>query len=179
MRISCDYFANFVADFRTTFVPSVAQRENFYVSRTSREMVAKVLNMFKNFMRIFSPKYFAILSRDCRASVANLSPRIFGKFSMQNFRDTRTNVVRVSYDDRTTVLRKHANTSRLSGEKIKLKLVSHWHANFSRLFCDCRSTFVRVSRTSRGEILANLQCGIFATLVRMSCECRTTVTRQS
>ena len=218
--------------------------------------------MFKNFMRIFSPKYFAILSRDCRAtvvrrscecrepvaakfwrifnakfsrhsyefrasvvrrsrdsiektckhlatiwrenktkasislaceflatvlrlsfdvraSVANLSRRNFGEFSMQNFRDTRTNVVRVSYDGRATVLRKHANTSRLSGEKIKLKLVSHWHVNFSRLFCDCRSTFVRVSRTCRGEILANLQCEIFATLVRMSCECRTTVTRQS
>ena len=28
-------------------------RENFHVSRTSRELVAKVLNMFKNFMRFF------------------------------------------------------------------------------------------------------------------------------
>ena len=38
---------------------------------------------------------------------------------------------------------------------------------------------MRVSRTCRREILANLQCEIFATLVRMSRECRTTVERQS
>ena len=83
-----------------------------------RELVAKVLNMFKNFMRLFSPKYFARLSCDVRASVASLSPGNFGEFTMRNFRDTRTNVARVSYDGRATVLRKHANTSRLSGEKI-------------------------------------------------------------
>ena len=50
---------------------------------------------------------------------------------------------------------------------------------FARLSRDCRATFVRVSRTCRREILANLQCEIFATLVRMSRECRTTVARQS
>ena len=93
-------------------------RENFHVSRTSRELVAKVLNMFKNWMRIFFPKYFARLSRDCRATVVRRS-------------------------------------------------------------CDGRATFVRMSRTCRREILANLQCEIFATLLRMSCECRTTVARQS
>ena len=108
-----------------------------------------------------------------------------------------------------------------------LKLVSHWHANFSRLFCElcrglshdirasvvriflCRklvakflnmlknfmrifspkyftrllcdgsATFVRVLRTCCREMLANLQCKIFATLLQMSRECRTTVARQS
>ena len=105
MRISRDCFANFVADFRTTFVRVSREcRENFLVSRTSRELVAKFFNMLKNFMRFFSPKYFARLSRDSRA------------------------------------------------------------------------TFVRVSRTCRREILANLQCEIFATFVR---ECRTTVARHS
>ena len=65
MSISRDCFANFVADFRTTFVRvSRKCRENFLVSQTSRELVAKFLNMFKNFMRIFSQKYFARLSRD-------------------------------------------------------------------------------------------------------------------
>ena len=65
MRISRDCFANFVADFRTTFVRVSREcRENSLVSRTSRELVAKFLNMFKNFMRIFSPKYFARQSRD-------------------------------------------------------------------------------------------------------------------
>ena len=38
-----------------------------------RELVAKVFNMLKNFMRIFSPKYFARLSRNCRATVARRS----------------------------------------------------------------------------------------------------------
>ena len=44
MRISCDCFANFVADFRMTFVRVSHQcRDNFLVSRTSRELVAKFL----------------------------------------------------------------------------------------------------------------------------------------
>ena len=108
MRISRDCLANFVADFRTTFVRVSREcRENFLVSRTSRELVAKIFNMLKNFMRIFSQKYLARLSRDGRV------------------------------------------------------------------------TFVRVPRTCRCEILANLLCEIFATLVRMSRECRTTVARQS
>ena len=111
------------------------------MSRTSRELVAKVLNMFKNWMRIFFPNYFASLSRDgratvarrsrdVRANVANLSPRNFGEFTMQNFRDTRTNVVRVSHDGRATVLRQHAkNTQRHSYE--------------------CRATLARMSRDCR------------------------------
>ena len=40
--------------------------ENLHVSRTSREPVAKFLNRFKKFMQMFSSKYFARLSRDCR-----------------------------------------------------------------------------------------------------------------
>ena len=75
------------------------------MSRTSRELVSKFLNMFKNFMQIFSPKYFE-LSRDVRESVADMLPRNFGEFTMRNFHDTRTNVVRVSHDGRATVLRK-------------------------------------------------------------------------
>ena len=50
---------------------------------------------------------------------------------------------------------------------------------FARLSRDCHATVARVLRTCRHEILANLQCQIFATLVRMSRECRTTVARQS
>ena len=115
-------------------------RENFHVSRTSRELVAKVLNMFKNWMRIFFPKYFARLSRDVRANVANLSPRNFGEFTMRNFCDTRTNVVRVSHDGRATVLRQHAKNSRLSGEKIKLT---------RRHSYECRATLARMSRDCR------------------------------
>ena len=39
------------------------------MSQTSRELVSKVLNVFKNFMQIFSPKYFARLSCNCQAIV--------------------------------------------------------------------------------------------------------------
>ena len=140
---------------------------------TCRKLVAKVLNMLKNCMQIFLPKYFARLSRDCRAtrdvraSDANLSPRNFGEFTMQNFRDTRTNVVRVSHDGRATVLRQHAKNLRLSGEKINFSdirtdIVRHSH--------ECRATVVQIKmkiRYIRGKVM------------RHSRECRTTVMRQS
>ena len=123
------------------------------MSRTSRELVAKVLNMFKNWMRIFSPKYFARLSRDCRttvarrsrdvrANVANLSPRNFVEFTMRNFRDTRA-----------TVLRQHAKNSRLSGEKIKLSVI---RTNVVRHSHECRATVVRIKmkiRYIRGKVM--------------------------
>ena len=162
MRIPRDCYANLVA--ALSHVHSCECRENFHVSQTSRELVAKVLNMFKNWMRIFFPKifqYFARLSRDGRANVANLSPRKFGE----------------------------------------LKLVSHWHANSSRLLrefsrgtfarhsCECRENF-HGSRTSRelvakvlnmfknwmrfffSKYFARLSRDCRATVVRRSCECR-------
>ena len=59
MRISRDCFANFVEDIRTTFVRvSHECRENFQVSQSSRELVAKVLNMF-NF------SFFILVSNVC------------------------------------------------------------------------------------------------------------------
>ena len=131
MQISGDCFANFVADFHTTFVPVLHECHKYFMCRT---LVTKYLNLFKNFMPVFSPKYFARLSRyswDMRGSVANLSPQNFGKFTMQNFCDARMNVVRVWYEVRATVLRKkNANTSRLSGEKIKLNNI---HSNVTQL----------------------------------------------
>ena len=75
---------------------------------------------------------------------------------MRNFCDTRTNVVRVLYDSHATLLRKHANTSRLSGEKIKLSRMSrdcrtnenenklHWREScetLSRMSCDSREIY--------------------------------------
>ena len=131
MRISGDCFANFVADFHTTFVPVLHECHKYFMCR---ELVTKFLNLFKNFMRVFSPKYFARLSRyswDVLGSVANLSPQNFGKFTMQNFCEACMNVVRVWYEVRATVLRKkNANTSRLSCEKIKL---SKFHSNVTQL----------------------------------------------
>ena len=109
MRISRNCFANFVADFRTTFVRVSREcRENFLVSRTGREVFQHV-STCEFFLQNISQDCRATVvrrSRDVRASVANLSPRNFGELTMRNFRDTRTNVARVSHDGRATVLRK-------------------------------------------------------------------------
>ena len=106
-------------------------------------------------MIFFSQKYFARLSRDVRASVANLSLRNFGEFAMQNF----ASVARRSRD---SLERNHANTSRLSGEKIKL---SDIHANVVRHSHECRTTVVRIKIKIHGKV------------VRHSHECRETVSR--
>ena len=90
-------FANFVAGFRTTFVRvSHKYLENFHVSRTSRELVAKFLNRFKKFMQMFSSKYFARLSRDCRNNENENKP---------NLRESRETPSRMSCDCRATVAR--------------------------------------------------------------------------
>ena len=106
-----------------------------------RELVAKVFNMFKNFMRIFLPKYFARLScngratflrvaRTCRLKIlANLQCEIFAT------------LVRMSCKCRTTVLRKHAKTLRLSGEKIKL---SDIRTNVVRHSHEFHATVIRI-----------------------------------
>ena len=106
-RISRDCFANFVADFRTTFVRVRLSCENFHVSRTSCEMVAKVLNMFENFMRIFLPKYFTRLSRDCRATFVRVS-RTCRREIMANVQcKIYATLVRMSCEYRMTVARQY------------------------------------------------------------------------
>ena len=145
MRISRDSFANFVADFRTTFVRVSREcRENFLVSRTSRELVAKFFNML-NFMRIFSPKYFARLSRDCRAMVARRSCECRELVAAKFWRIYIAKFSRHSYECRASVARRSrdslAKTSRLSGEKIKL---SDIRTNVARHSHECRATVVRI-----------------------------------
>ena len=70
--------------------------ENFHVSRTSRELVAKFLNRFKKFMQMFSSKYFARLSRDCRNNENENKP---------HSRESRETLSRMSRDCRATVAR--------------------------------------------------------------------------
>ena len=125
MRLSRDCFANFVADFRTTFARVSREcRENFLVSRTSRKLVAKFLNMFKNFMGINSPKHFARLSRDCRATVVRRSCECRELVAAKFWRIYNATFSRHSYECRASVARRSrdslAKTSRLSGEKMKL-----------------------------------------------------------
>ena len=106
MRISRYCFENFVAYFCTTFVRvSHECRENFHESRSCYEGFKHVLKFMRIFFAKNVRKTVVRVSHDVRASVANLSPRNFGEFTMRNFRDTRTNVVQVSHDGRATVLR--------------------------------------------------------------------------
>ena len=99
-------------------------------------------------------------SRDVRASVANLSPRNFGEFTMRNFCDTRTNVARVSHDGRATIWREN-KTKRHSYE--------------------CRATLARMSRDCRTNLNENKLHSRESreTLSRMSRDCRATVARLS
>ena len=146
MRISRDCFANFVADFRTTFAQVSREcRENFLVSQTSRELVAKFLNMFKNFMGINSPKHFARLSRDCRATVMRRSCECRELVAAKFWRIYNAKFSRHSYECRASVARRSrdslAKTSRLSGEKMKL---SDIRTNGVRHSHECRATVVRI-----------------------------------
>ena len=67
-----------------------------------RELVAKVLNMLKNFMRIFGQN----ISQDCHATVVQCScecckpaaEKILDNLQCKIFRDTHTNVIRRSHD---------------------------------------------------------------------------------
>ena len=86
------------------------------MSRTCRIGFKHVLKFYANFFAKIFRKTRMRRSCECR----ELSLRNFGELTMRNFCNTCTNVMRVSYNGLATVLRKHANTSRLSDEKIKL-----------------------------------------------------------
>ena len=99
-------------------------RENFHVSRTSRELVTKVLNMFKNWMRIFFPKYFARLSRNGRATFLRMQEcrePVTAKF----WRIHIAKFSRHSYECRVSVARR----SRDSLETTCEKLATIWREN--------------------------------------------------
>ena len=100
-------------------------RENFHVSRTSRELVAKVLNMFKNWMRIFSPKYFARLSRDCRATVARLSCECREPVAAKFWQIYNAKFSRHSYECRASVARRSHDSLETTCEK----LATIWREN--------------------------------------------------
>ena len=137
-----------------------------------RELVVKVLNMFKKFMRIVSPKYFARLSRDSRATVARHLCECREPVAAKFWRIYHAKFSRHSYEYRASVARRSrdslAETSRLSG-KIK---VSDIRTNVTgvRHSHECRATIVRIKMKIsyiRGKV------------VRHSNECRATIARQS
>ena len=123
------------------------------MSRTSRELVAKFFNMLKNFMRIFSPKYFARLSRDSRATVARRSCECRELVAAKFWRIYNAKFSRHSYECRASVARRSrdslAKTSRLPGEKIKLSDIRTTVARHSR---DIVSKLDRNSRICRKNV---------------------------
>ena len=104
------------------------------------EMVAKVLNMFKNFMRFF-------FGKTCRKTVARLScdsgttfmrvsqtcrREILANLQCENF----ATLVRLSCECHQIGARQ---SSRLSGEKIKLSDICANFVRLSRMSRDCRT----------------------------------------
>ena len=142
MRISRDCFANFVADFRKTFARVSREcRENFLVSRTSRELVAKFLNMLKILWELIRQN----ISQDCRATVVRRSCECRELVAAKFWRIYNAKFSRHSYECRASVARRSrdslAKTSRLSGEKIKL---SDIRTNGVRQSHESRATVVRI-----------------------------------
>ena len=135
-QLFCEFCHGLSCDIRTGQC-RMSVHENFHVSRTSRQLVAKFLNTFKNFMQTFS------LSCDVQGSVAKLSPRKLREFTMQNFCDTCMNVLQVWYDGRTTVLRKK------SDHLLRKKATTIWRENKTEQHSyKCRATLTNVSQLS-------------------------------
>ena len=113
-------------------------------------------------------KYFARLSCDVRASVANLSPRNFGEFTMRTFRDTRTNVVRMSHESRASV----AQRSRDSLEKTCEHLWTIWRENKTKQHSyKCRATLLRMSQDCRVTLVRFFFFKIRPKLANLSHKC--------
>ena len=84
LRILSRTFARNSCECRTSVVRIL------HVSRTGRELVAKVLNMFKNFMRIFSPTFLC----ECREPVAAKFWRIYNAKCTRHLYECRASVER-------------------------------------------------------------------------------------
>ena len=128
------------------------------MSRTSRELVTNFLNMCKNFMRIFSPKYFARRSRDVRASVAKFWRIYSAKFSRHTY-ECRITVARQSCENLATIWREN-KTKRHSYEcgatLAQMSRDCRTNLNENKLHSrESRETLSRMSRDSRAIYFQN------------------------
>ena len=125
ISLACEFLATVLRILSRTFARHSCEcRASVVRIFLCRELVATFFNMLKKFMRIFSPKYFARLSRDCRATVARRSCECRELVAAKFWRIYNAKFWRHSYECRASVARRSrdslAKTSRLSGEKIKL-----------------------------------------------------------
>ena len=137
MRIPRDCFPNLVAALSHDIRASVVR------IFTCRELVAKVLKMFKNWMRIFFPKYFARLSRDCHATVARCSCECREPVAAKFWRIYNAKFSRPSYKCRVSVVR-----IKIKIRYIRGKVVRHSHecrATVARYILKIRPKFANVS----------------------------------
>ena len=106
------------------------------------ELVANWSRMFYTCFKILCKFFNQNISQECCESVANLSPRNFGKsnFTMQNFRNTCANVLRVSHDSCATVFKKTCETLTTIWRENKTKRHSYkCHATLAQMLRDCRT----------------------------------------
>ena len=117
MRISRDCFVNFVAGLSHYIRASVAR---IFLCCELVANWSRSFSTLKNFMRIFSPKYFARLSRDCRATVARRSCECRELVAAKFWRIYNAKFLRHLYECRASVARRSrdslAKTLRLSGD---------------------------------------------------------------
>ena len=126
--------------------------------------------------------FFQNISQDCSANFMRRSCECrepvaakFWRIYNANFCDTRTNVVRVSYYGRETVLRKHVNTSRLSGDKVKL---SDIRTNVMRHSHECLETVVQMKNEKKLRSRESREThSCLATVVQQLLDYRATVAR--
>ena len=124
-----------------------------------RELVANWSRSFSTCFKILWELIRQNISQDCRATVVRRSCECRKLVAAKLWRIYNAKFSQHSYECRASVARRSrdslAKTSRLSGEKKKLKLVSHWHTNFSRLFCEfCRG----LSHDNRASVVRIFLC---------------------
>ena len=146
MRISRDCFANFVADFRTTFVRVSREcRENFLVPRTGREVFKHVEKFYANFFSKIFRKTVARLSCDGRATFVRVSKTCRRKILANLQCKIFATLVRMSRECRMTVARQSCEN-----------LATIWRENKTKRHSyECRATLARMSRDCHTNLNEN------------------------
>ena len=173
ISLACKFLATVLRILSRTFARHSCEcRENFLVLRTSHKLVAKFFNMLKNFMRIFSPKYFARLSHDSRATVVRRSCECGKLVAAKFWRIYNAKFSRHSYECRTTVTRQSCEN-----------LATIWRENKTKRHSyECRATLARMSHDcctnlNENKLHSRESRETLSRMSRDSCEGRATVAR--
>ena len=172
ISLACEFLATVLPILSRTFARHSREcRVSVMRIFLCRELVAKFLNMFKNFMQIFSPKYFARLSRDggerfvrvsrtCRRKIlTNLHCKIFAT------------LVRMSCECRIMVVRQSCKNLANIWQENKIKRHSYeCRVTLARMSRDCRTNLIENKLHSRKVVRHSHEC--CATVARLTCDSR-------